>query len=351
MIALASADSTGSPGLPKSPQASAARATFNAAVTEADRRNEDTVQQAKSRYLDDLRGALDIAMKAENLQEANRVKLEIESVQKGDSDQPDPPRLSAAISARSRYLAATTKAAEERRRVLLLARRQYLSDLEAAKRTALLTLKDLDEANRIAVETDRVKALEFDQPNERIVDLLKLVDVSKDALSGVWIRKDNDLICQLGELSRIEFPYIPPAEYDYRIRFVINHGSDCLDQICASHGHQFSFSFGGLNNTTLGFRLVGGNEVDRNSTTRKVQQCYVVGRPCTLTVKVRKNKAEVYVDKTLISAIATDFTNLSLRPDMRLHGSQTLGLLFYRDAATVEAAEVVEIQGQGKSVR
>jgi hypothetical protein len=45
------------------------------------------------------------------------------------------------------------------------------------------------------------------------VDLLALVDVSKNALNGAWRKENGNLISPEGQFTRIQIPYHPPEEY------------------------------------------------------------------------------------------------------------------------------------------
>lgn len=52
------------------------------------------------------------------------------------------------------------------------------------------------------------------------LDLLALVDPAKDAVSGSWKTNEEGLVGGPGDLTRIELPYEPPEEYDFRVTFV-----------------------------------------------------------------------------------------------------------------------------------
>src|SRR5439155_19649692 len=53
-------------------------------------------------------------------------------------------------------------------------------------------------------------------PVARTIDLLKLIDPGKDAISGAWERKGNDLVGQEpAGPAVLEVPYHVPEEYDF----------------------------------------------------------------------------------------------------------------------------------------
>ena len=106
-----------------------------------------------------------------------------------------------------------------------------------------------------------------------------------------------------------------------------------------------------MENTVVGFRLVGGKEAYENESTKKVRQCYALGQEYTLLIKVRKSQVEAYLNNMLVSTLRTDFGNLSLITAAKLHRNDTLGVMVFRDAAIIESAEVIEIDGRGKRLR
>ena len=70
--------------------------------------------------------------------------------------------------------------------------------------------------------------------DRRVVNLLSLVDVQRDAVNGVWTIEQRALASDRGKESRIQFPYQPPEEYDFRIVFTRTAGTDCISQICSA---------------------------------------------------------------------------------------------------------------------
>ena len=51
--------------------------------------------------------------------------------------------------------------------------------------------------------------------SSRIVDLLKMVDVQRDAVAGIWTREDGAVLSpDRTPAARLELPYLPPQQYD-----------------------------------------------------------------------------------------------------------------------------------------
>src|SRR6185437_9273110 len=77
------------------------------------------------------------------------------------------------------------------------------------------------------------------------INLLKLLNLSRDTLDGRCSLDNGKLIMDVG---RIEFPYVPPREYDYKVVFYKTEGDEALEQICCAGGHQFAWMVGGFHN-------------------------------------------------------------------------------------------------------
>ena len=110
-------------------------------------------------------------------------------------------------------------------------------------------------------------------------DLLKLVDLKKDKVGdGGWVKRGHALVATTewdldvtgwatrGEtfvataakvVPRIEFPYVPPAEYDMRLEFV-PLWCDTVGVVCAAESRQFAAMVGHQANSLAGFGSLDG---------------------------------------------------------------------------------------------
>ncbi|MBX7211666.1 MAG: DUF1080 domain-containing protein [Verrucomicrobiaceae bacterium] len=74
----------------------------------------------------------------------------------------------------------------------------------------------------------------------RVIDLLSLVDVKRDAINSEWkVATEGGVRSQRARTAgRLEFPYAPPAEYDYEIEFTVEDGaSGYVMQVLAVPDH------------------------------------------------------------------------------------------------------------------
>ena len=179
------------------------------------------------------------------------------------------------------------------------------------------------------------------------VDLLKLVDVNRDAVKGHWELRNGKLVSDDADMGRVEFLYQPPAEYDFRVVFSRTAGNDCMAQICGPVDHQFGLIIGGWENSVFGFELVGGKRANGNATTQRSKDMVANGRRYTSVIKVRKDRVQSYVDGKLILEWKTDYSDMSLPDYLQLHRTDTLGLASCRSPMIFEAVGVREVTGKG----
>ncbi|MGA2496686.1 MAG: hypothetical protein ABSH20_03035 [Tepidisphaeraceae bacterium] len=186
----------------------------------------------------------------------------------------------------------------------------------------------------------------------RKVDLLKLVDPAKDAILGKWTLKGGVLLCDPGRdaTSRIEFPYTPPEEYDYRIVFVRVGGNGAINPICRAGGRQFGCQVGGWGNTVAGFEVINGRRADENPTMKRTGAWLANDQRYTLVIRVRNDGAETLLDDKVITSVKTNYADMSLHGDLALRRPDVIGLRAV-SPTRVESAEVIEVSGEGKKLR
>ncbi|MDB5292871.1 MAG: hypothetical protein JWL69_4112 [Phycisphaerales bacterium] len=210
-------------------------------------------------------------------------------------------------------------------------------------------LPDLSGLRQIAIEKRLAEAPATESVHR--VDLLDIVDPAVDTVKGMWRLDDGVLFSDQG-FSRIEFPYAPPEEYDFRVSFVIVRGNEGIGQICSSGEHQFTWIPGGWWNTISAFEMVRDQRGDgSNPTAKRAKHWLNSGQRITSVVKVRKGGFEGYINDQLISSWKTDYHDVSLNGDWRLRHGDALGFLQLNCSVKCDSAEVIEITGRGKSLR
>jgi hypothetical protein len=210
-------------------------------------------------------------------------------------------------------------------------------------------MANLSGVRRLAVEK-RIADVPSPGPHRRI-DLLELFDPN-DVVDGKWHVENGAVIgdAKSGE-AHVEFRYTPPQEYDFRTAFVVDPGNDTyVAQICAGGHRQFIWFTGGWVNTISGFGLISNTDTD-NPTSKHQKQWLVPGRRYRSVVKVRRSGVEAWLDDQLVTSWKTDYTDINLEENMRLRHDNTVGIGAHRDLVKWDLAELVEVTGQGTSVK
>jgi len=206
-------------------------------------------------------------------------------------------------------------------------------------------------------------ALGVDDPARwrNAVSLLPLVDPKKCSVAGTWGLENGKLVSDgtggaTSGAARIEIPYAPPEEYDFRIVFArlrmaaMDGGGDIV-QVLPRAGQQFVWLMGGFSNSVMGFETIKGARVDKNPASVNRPGCIQSGRTYTAIVSVRKDGVKAYLDGALIAQCRTDYTDVSLEPAWKLRSPELLGLATYGSPTVFERAELLEVTGKGRIVR
>jgi hypothetical protein len=230
--------------------------------------------------------------------------------------------------------------------------------MAGAKRTKTLqhaaalyrsALADLSGLRRLTIEKRIAEAPTAG--DLRRIDLLDMLDISLDTVNGIWHLDDGVLTSEPFSNSRVEFPYAPPEEYDFRVGFVIVKGDQGPEQICTGADHQFLWINGAFGNTLCGFDLIQGKAVVDNQTGKRAKRWFANGQRYMSVVKVRKSGVEAYINEKLVCSWKTNYSDMSLFDGWKIRHGDTVGLGAIDSVIKCDFAEVIEITGQGKSLR
>jgi hypothetical protein len=185
-------------------------------------------------------------------------------------------------------------------------------------------------------------------PGTGFINLLPLIDPKQDSVAGKWEITANGIASSgIGE-ERIEIPYQPPAEYDFKIGFTKLSGNNIIIQILSEKALPFIWLMSTGGDYT--FHYVKGYGTGQNKTAVHGPGIAANTRHISI-VKVRKNGVEAFLDGRPLSKWRTDFTDVSVEPFWLLRDNSLIGLAT-GDAKTVfHAVEVKEITDKGKFTR
>jgi hypothetical protein len=184
----------------------------------------------------------------------------------------------------------------------------------------------------------------------RVVNLLKLVDPRKDTFTGNWKLQNAEesplVSSDATQHARLNIPYQPPEEYDFRVDFVRQGGDNCMAQMF-THGKPCALILYGWKGKVSGFQLVKDHFADKNET--GVHDLPTAnGQHHTSIVRVRRHYIEAWLDGTLIIHYDTEGNDLGSKDwaiDTPLGvGSQTSPTLF-------QVIELTEVTGRGHRLR
>ncbi|MDB5321138.1 MAG: hypothetical protein JWN40_2769 [Phycisphaerales bacterium] len=208
--------------------------------------------------------------------------------------------------------------------------------------------------NKVRVERRLASLASFSGEAGGYVNLIALVEVANDTVAGNWEMRDGGRIVAKNlktPNARLQLPYVPPAEYDFRIVFTRTGGDDTVAQICAAAGTQFTWWNGGWGNTVMAFGLIDGKLGDANATTNRSAGWLTNGQRYVSIVKVRKNRVEAYLDGRQLGSWKTNYADMKLDAVLNLTRTDTLGIHTHLDDVEVDLADLVEVDGQGRPIR
>jgi len=183
------------------------------------------------------------------------------------------------------------------------------------------------------------------------VSLMPLIDVQKDTVAGTWRMVDGKLTCDNAERAKLEIPYRPPAEYDFRIVFTRIEGSSDVNQILSKSGKPFAWCMGGMSNTNSGFGMINGKWAPEPPNPSLVKFGVEQGRTYVSIVEVRKDGLKATVNGSLVSQWKTNYGDMDLQDAWRLRDSSALGLGTFHSPTTFHKIEIREVTGRGKTTR
>ncbi|MFO1484535.1 MAG: family 16 glycoside hydrolase [Verrucomicrobiaceae bacterium] len=187
------------------------------------------------------------------------------------------------------------------------------------------------------------------QPADRVIDLLSLVDVKRDAVGGEWeMMPDKALVLTRGDrLMRLEFPYSPPASgYDFEIEFTITDGdSGDVSQILPVPGSYIQWRM--LTPMAFGPDLDGMKASDpkRADAVNRQALRLTAGQRYRSLVEVRPNFARALLDGMEVARFSGDFKRLSEKGQFKLRDITHPGVSGYNTGVIFHKAEVREVRG------
>jgi len=189
------------------------------------------------------------------------------------------------------------------------------------------------------------------------INLLPLIDPQKDAVYGQWKMESGECVSDGGGdnsrgSARLQTPYHPPEEYDYRITFTRRGGTDAVMQFLTKESLNIRWVIGADGGRVLGFEHAGGSKHwSANPTTVRMNAALPAGTRHTSVIQVRKNGLTAFLDGKIVTRWPTDYSDFIRSPGWGLRDELALGLGSWQSPTVFNSAEVLEVTGRGKFTR
>ena len=194
----------------------------------------------------------------------------------------------------------------------------------AAMAKSLQIMQKVIEQQKVAILRPPVKVAVRNAVPKK-VNLLSLIDPSKDSIEGKWQLVAGALISDKGEYSRLSIPYMPPEEYDLSVEFTRLKGNECVQIILSKSGHQFMYVLGGDAGKISGFDVVNGKGFKDNDSGYR-GKVIVDGKKQNLVIKVRNDGVTAILDGRQLSHTSAPFEKMTMRNDWRIRRKGYLAL-------------------------
>ena len=184
------------------------------------------------------------------------------------------------------------------------------------------------------------------------IDLLAMIDPTKDKLSGDWKIENGRLTIDGGNFSRIEIPYEPPAEYDYTIVFSKKKGKTDVAQLLTYSGKAFSYNLdAGADGSHSGFFSAKQATVTAIPPSIVKRTSLATNKVYTSVVKIRKDGHSAYLDGEFIAKWQPTLDDLGANSAWALRKENVLGIGANNNTIEFYKITINEVSGKGKRLR
>lgn len=181
------------------------------------------------------------------------------------------------------------------------------------------------------------------------LDLLALVNPRASAVNGTWRLNADGLVSGAEQFGRVEIPYRPPAEYDFRIVFARQSGNRMIDQLCRIGDTSFTWELE-YDGTCGAIGQLAGPDVS-GEVLRSEPIAIQNAHRYTSIVSVRKNRIAAYLDGKLLLSFDPQKYQISFYSGWTLNHPEYLGIGEVDSTILFYSVEVTEVGGRGTILR
>lgn len=162
-------------------------------------------------------------------------------------------------------------------------------------------------------------------PTGTTENMLSKVSLDRDIVAGAWTWDRGDLVSDNIQGSRVEMPYVVPAEYDLNLEFTRVDGNASVTFMMAQGAKAFVFEFGGWD-SIAGFGFVDGKNVNENEAKFRIKDGMKNGKRFAVTIQVRKTLVQAKMEGKTVSKLKTDYSNMTISPVWELSDFARFGV-------------------------
>jgi hypothetical protein len=184
-------------------------------------------------------------------------------------------------------------------------------------------------------------------PQDKEIDLLKLIDGERDAVVGEWKQDHGALVSPPVRLALLQIPYLPPREYDLSVDAELRGEPESLNLGLVAEGRQFMVVLNGWGGRKGGVQSVSGRDAASNETTFD-DGPLKKGVPTAILCSVRKDRLSIRVGETTVLSWPTDYTKVSQDSGWPSRDSRSLYVGSYATSYRIRRMTLLPVSGEGR---
>ena len=155
--------------------------------------------------------------------------------------------------------------------------------------------------------------------------MLAEIDPAANSESGQWSREGEGLIAAAAPYAKLRLLPDVPEEYDLEVTFTRTSGEDSVALIFATQSQQATFEIDAWQQQLAGIQLINGHNLQQPANPTRVADLRLVnGRQYTVSLQVRRNRIDVWLDGSPLTTFVNDGSTLSPLPDWALTDSSAI---------------------------
>jgi hypothetical protein len=183
------------------------------------------------------------------------------------------------------------------------------------------------------------------------VDLLSLIDVKRDLVSGEWVATGKALVCtKASKFARLQLPFEAPDEYDLTVVAERKEGRHVLYVGLVMGPSQFYLGIDDWEGTLTGLGWIDGKTTKDNETALR-GKILANDRPSMITCSIRKDGVSVTIDGRKVIAFKGGPERFSNADVLTMPNRRALWIGCTDCRFIISKLNLVTVAGQGRVIR